>query len=306
MPGRRFRFAMSQPRVGPLPEIGDLARWLQDEGFDLFYVADHLGMPSPFPVLAAAAMATTDLRVGTLVCNNDFWNPVLLAREAATLAHLSGGRFELGLGAGHAEVEYLAAGLVYDRPSVRVARLAEAVPPIRRLLAGETVTAHGDHHDLVDAALGIELDDPVPILIGGNGDRLLTLAARDADTVGITGFTSGTGQIHTDLTHFGWDGLADRIDHVRAAAGDRFDDLELQVLVQHVSVGNRPTVADDLARVWERPAEFLLDTPFVMLGSTADLVEHCERLRDLGVTALAAFNGRGAELLGPVIAGVNG
>lgn len=287
-----------------MPELRDMARRLEGDGFDLFHIADHLGMASPFPMLAAASTVTDTLRVGTLVCNNDFWNPVLLAREAATLAVISDGRFELGLGAGHAQVEYEAAGISYDRPAVRVARLAEAVPTIRRLLDGETVTARGEYYDLVEASLGIDVPAPVPLLVGGNGDGVLTLAARTADTVGLTGFTSGTGQVHTDLSHFRWSGLAERIAHVRAAAGDRFDDLELQVLVQQVTIGDRVEVASELAVTFEQPVETILDSPFVMVGSVGEMVEHCERLRELGVTALTAFNARGAEDLAPVIAGM--
>jgi probable F420-dependent oxidoreductase len=305
MTDRPFRFAASQTRAASAAELTDLARRLEGDGFDLLYAADHIGMPSPFPMLAAAATATTDLRLGTLVCNNDFWNPVLLAREAATLAALSGGRFELGLGAGHAEVEYRAAGLPYDRPVVRARRLAEAVPSIRRLLRGETVTAEGKFHHLADAALGIDLPEPVPLLVGGNGDRVLGLAAREADTVGLTGFLSGTGQVHTNLTHFTWDGLEERIGHVRAEAGARVDELELQVLVQWVEAGDRREVATRTAAVFEQPVELLLDSPFVMLGSVDDMVEHCERLRAAGVTALATLVGRGDDALPPVIARVD-
>lgn len=304
MTGRPFRFGLSQPRAAPVPEVAELARRIEGEGFDLFYVADHLGMPSPFPLLSSAAVATTQLRLGTLVCNNDFWNPVLLAREAATLASLSGGRFELGLGAGHAEVEYRATGIPYDKPAVRVGRLGEVVPSITALLAGETVTAQGEQYELVDAALGFDVPGRVPLLIGGNGDRVLALGARTADTIGLTGFTSGTGQVHTNLSHFRWQGLADRIEHVRAAAGSRFDELELQVLVQQVSVGDRDELAARTAETFEQPVDLVLDSPFVMLGSVDELTEHCERLREHGVTALAAFNGRGAELLAPVIAKV--
>jgi probable F420-dependent oxidoreductase len=301
---RPFRFAVSQMQPVTAAEMAEQARRLEGDGFDLLYAPDHLGLPSPFPVLAAAATATTELRLGTLVCNNDFWNPVLLAREAATLSVLSGGRFELGLGAGHAEVEYRAAGIPYDRPAVRARRMAEAVPTLRRLLDGETVTATGEFHDVADASLGLEPVHRVPLLVGGNGDRVLALAAREADTVGITGFISGTGQVHTDLTHFTWDGLTERIAHVRTSAGDRFADLELQVLVQLVAAGDRREVAERIAALFHQPVELVLDSPFVMLGSVDDLVEHCERLRSLGVTALAALSGRGDDLLSPVVARV--
>lgn len=297
-----LRIGVSLHRALPATELGALAQRLETEGFDQLQVADHLGIPSPFPVLAVAAAATEELRLGTLVCNNDFWNPVLLAREAATVARLSEGRFELGLGAGHAQVEFEAAGIDYDRPWVRAGRLAESVAVLRRLLAGETVTHAGEHHQLVDAATGIELDEPVPILVGGNGDRVLATAARLADAVGFTGFRSGTGQTHSDLSHFTWDGLAERIAHVRDAAGDRFAELELQVLVQQVSTGDRQLLAEATAALFEQPVELLLDSPFVMFGTVDEHVEHCARLVELGVSRLTAFDGRGVEELGPVIA----
>jgi probable F420-dependent oxidoreductase len=295
-----MRVGVSLHRTGSAPELAELARQLEGEGYDQLQLADHLGDLAPFPALAVAATATASLGVGTLVCNNDFWNPVLLAREAATLALLSDGRFELGIGAGHAQVEYQAAGIPYDRPVVRVARLAETVPLVRRLLDGETVTSVGAHHGVVDAATGLE-HPPVPVLVGGNGDRVLELGARHADAVGLTGFTSGTGQRHSDLSHFTWHGLAERVTHVRRAAGDRAQGLELQVLVQLVATGERRRLAEDAARPFDQPAERLLDSPFVMLGSVEDHVEHCARLEELGVTRLTAFEGRGAELLAPVI-----
>lgn len=292
------------PSLRPLPagELAALARQLEDEGFDQVQAADHLGVGSPFPVLAVAADATTELGVGTLVCNNDFWNPVLLAREAATVAQLSDGRFELGIGAGHAQAEYEAAGIRYDHPSTRVGRLAESVGVLRRLLGGETVTHAGEHHQLVDAATGIDLADPVPILVGGNGDGVLATAARLADAVGFTGFRSGTGQTHSELSHFTWDGLAERIAHVSSLAGERFADLELHVLVQQVSTGDRRLLAEATAALFHQPVELLLDSPFVMFGSVDDHVEHCHRLTELGISRLTAFEGRGAAELAPVIA----
>lgn len=296
-----MRVGVSLHRTGPAPELADLARRLEDDGYDQLQLADHLGFVAPFSTLAVAATATTTLGLGTLVCNNDLWNPVLLAREAATLALLSGGRFELGLGAGHAQVEYEAAGIAYERPSIRIDRLTESVAVLRPLLAGEQVDHAGVHHRAAAAATEIE-HPPVPLLIGGNGDRVLALAAREADAVGLTGFTSGTGQTHSDLSHFRWRGLAERIAHVRAAAADRADEPELHVLVQLVATGDPTRLAEEASGPFHQPAELLLDSPFVMLGSVDDHVEHCARLQELGVTRLTAFDGRGAELLAPAIA----
>jgi probable F420-dependent oxidoreductase len=279
-------------------------RAIDRAGFDVLLLPDHVGLWPPFPPLVAAAEASERLRLGTQVLNVEFWNPVLLAREAATVAQLSDGRFELGLGAGHAQVEYEAAGIRYDRPSVRAERLAESVSVLRRLLDGETVTHAGEHHRLTEAATGIELTDRVPLLVGGNGDRVLALAGQHADAVGFTGFTSGTGQTHTDLSHFSWAGLAERIGHVRQAAAERFAELELQVLVQQVSTGDRQLLAEATAAAFGQPVELLLDSPFVMFGTLDEHVEHCARLAELGISRLTAFEGRGAEELAPVIARV--
>ena len=200
--------------------------------------------------------------------NNEFWNPVLLAREAATADILTAGRLELGFGAGHAAVEFAAAGIAYDRPGLRIDRLAAAVPVVRTLIEGGTVDVDATY-GLEAASLGFAAAQPrIPVMIGGNGDRVLRLAAQQADIVGLTGFTSGTGRTHTDLSHFTWDGLADRIDHVRRHAGERFADLELSVLVQAVRRCRRPPAAAvDFAQGMIEDVEALLDSPFLLLGT---------------------------------------
>lgn len=268
----------------------DRVRRIDDAGFDLLLVADHLGMAAPFPALVAAAEASDRLRLGTQVLNTELWNLALLARDAAAVDVLTDGRLELGLGAGHAEVEFRAAGLRYPGAGERVDHLDEAVPLLRRLLAGEEVTSSG-HHRLEGCATGVAtVQRPVPIMVGGNGDRVLAIAATQADIVGLVGFRSGTGQRHSDLSHFTWDGLADRVAHVRRSAGARADELRYSVLVQAV-VGSddRTATAAEMAAAFEQPVELLLDSPFVMIGSPAALADHVSRLRDHGVTDVTTF-----------------
>ncbi len=156
MTDRPLRFGVSTSSAADRDEWRQRARQYEAMGFDTLVVADHLGgVLSPMTALLAAADATERLRIGTFVLNNDFWSPLLLAREAVTLDLLSGGRLELGLGAGHAQEEYEAAGLRYDPPAVRVARLAETVPLLRRLLDGETVDHEGAHVTLRQATVGV-------------------------------------------------------------------------------------------------------------------------------------------------------
>lgn len=256
-------------------------RRIDDLGFDVLLLPDHLGVPSPFAALVAAADVSDRLRFGTHVLNTQFWNPALLARDCATVDVLTGGRLEVGLGAGNAAAEFRAAGLPYPSPAERVARLAEAVPLLRRLLAGEEVTAEG-HYRLDRSATGLRtVQQPVPVMVGGNGNGVLRVAARHADIVSLLGFTAGTGPEDNVLSHFTWEGLADRISHVRRAAGSRADDLTVSVFVQAVETADdRRSKAREMAVTFERPAEVLLDSPFVMIGSRRQLADHVRQLRD--------------------------
>ena len=170
-----------------LDEWRDRVRAVDDQGHDVLLMADHLGMVAPFLPLVAAAAVSPRLRFGVQVLNNEFWNPVLLAREVATADLLTGGRLELGLGAGHAAVEFKAAGIAYEAPGERIARLTAAVPVIRTLVAGGTVDVDATY-GLDEAMLGFAAAQPaMPVMIGGNGDRLLRLAAEQADIIGLTG-----------------------------------------------------------------------------------------------------------------------
>jgi probable F420-dependent oxidoreductase len=272
-------------------EWRDRVRRIDRLGHDVLLTADHIGNAPPLTPLVSAAEVSDRLRLGTQVLNNEFWNPVLLARDAAAVDVLTGGRLELGFGAGHAAVEFAAAGIAYERPGPRIDRLVDAVPLVRRLLAGERVDGDGAYR-LDGAELGFAaVQSPVPVMVGGNGDRVLALAAEQADIVGLVGFTAGTGQVHTNLSHFTWDGLADRIDHVRRHAGERFPQLELSVLVQAVrATDDRPQAAADFGQGVIDDLASLLDSPFVLFGTGDELTAQLARLRDeMGVTYVTTF-----------------
>jgi probable F420-dependent oxidoreductase len=274
----------------------DGATWREDArrfeglGFTTLWVPDHVGMFDPFVGLAAAAGATETVRLGTYVLNAELWNPLLLARAAATAHIVSDGRLVVGLGAGHAKVEFDRAGLPYPPPGERIDRLAALVPALRRLLAGETVD--DETLGLRAAATGLAPTDP-PLLVGGNGDRVLRLAGEQADAVGLVGFTSGTGQVHTDLSHWSWNGLAERLAHVRAAAGGR--PLDADVLVQRVTVTDDPEEAlADLVEAGMSKDD--VDSPFLLVGTASEIVERLHRLADLGITGVTTFAAHGDAL----------
>src|SRR5919198_2342172 len=185
-----FRFGVTVGRASSRAAWAEKARTLEDLGYATLTVPDHLtDLLAPMPALVSAAAATTRLRVGTNVLNNDFRHPVLVAREAATVDLLTEGRLQLGLGAGHMQAEYDQAGWRFDAGGTRVERLAEAVTIIKGLFSGEPVTFDGRHYRVTNHTihpLPIQQPSP-PLLIGGNGRRLLTLAAREADIVGLSG-----------------------------------------------------------------------------------------------------------------------
>jgi probable F420-dependent oxidoreductase len=274
----------------------DEARRFEELGYDTLWVADHVGMLDPFAAIVAAAMATERVRVGTYVLNVEFWNPLLLARVAATTDLLTDRRLVLGLGAGHAKVEFDQAGLAYPAAGQRVDRLAACVPAVRRLLAGDTVD--DSFLGLTDAATGLAPATP-PILVGGNGDRVLQLAGEQADVVGLTGFTSGTGRVHTNLSHWSWDGLAERLAHVRAVAHEQGRQVQVDILVQRAIVTDEPAAAlADFTAMGMREEQF--DSPFLLVGSEAQIVDSIDRLDEMGVDAITVF-ARGADALAPVI-----
>jgi probable F420-dependent oxidoreductase len=271
----------------------DAARRFEAAGFDTFWAPDHVGLPDPFGALVAAAAATSRMRVGTYVLNVEFWNPLLLARTAATTQLISDGRLVLGLGAGHNEAEFVQAGLRYPPPRERIDRLTAFAETVPRLMAGETLD--DDRLGLAGAATGLPPARPT-LLVGGNGDRVLDLAGRVADMVGIVGFTSGTGRVHSDLSHWGWDGLADRMGRARASGRP----LAADVLVQRAVVTDNPGTA--LADFVEAGiSEEMFDSPFLLVGTEDELVAKLVRLEEAGVGGVTVF-AHDADGFAPVVA----
>jgi probable F420-dependent oxidoreductase len=223
-------------------------------GYDVLHVPDHLGAPAPFPTLMAAAAATETLHLGTFVLNAGFYKAALLARDVAELRDLSAGRLELGLGAGYVRREFELAEIPYPTAGQRVDHLRHVV---------EYMEEH--------------LPD-VPLLIAGNGDRLLTIAAKHAQIIGLTG---------GDPADADGDPLAERIAFVRNAAADRFDELELNISVTAMPIDDSGVPDLSITRRFlpDLTDEQLLRTPGVLSGSTKDIADTIRGYRDTyGVT----------------------
>ena len=273
MPTNPFRFGV-QAGATSRAEWLALARCAEALGYDVLLVPDHFprGLGA-VPALAAAATATERLRIGTFVVGNDFRHPALLAKDAATLDLLSDGRFELGIGAGWFKEEYEATGIPFDPAPVRIARLAESVRLLKRLLGGETVTERGAHYAVTDLTIAprpVQTPRP-PIMIAGGGPKILDLAAREADIVGIAPRSQADGTL--DVASITAGETARKVERVRAAAGDRWEELELNVFVYAVDLDeDRAAAAERLAPDFELPAADLRDSPHVLLGSPAQIV----------------------------------
>jgi probable F420-dependent oxidoreductase len=262
-------------------ELRAAARDAEAAGFDVIHTADHVGTGwAPLAPLVAAAEATETLRLCPLVLNNDFYHPVNLAREAAAIDRLSGGRFELGLGAGHAFTEYAAIGLRFDPAAVRKARLAEAVEILRGLLDGQTVTYAGAHYQVDGVSVQPAVQERLPLLVGVNGRAALTHTARHADIVALTGLGRTLEDGHQHEVRWEADRLDKTVALVRAESADRNSPVRLQALVQAVVITNdRRAEAANWASRLEITVDDALATPFLAFGTHADIAEHLQECR---------------------------
>ena len=301
---RPFRFGVTAPSPAAGTDWVERVRRVEQLGYAILVVPDHFrDHLAPVPALTAAALATTRLRVGSLVFSNDFRHPAVLARDAATIDVLSGGRFELGLGAGWLREEYDQAGISFDAPGTRIERLEEAVTIIKGLLAGERVTFAGRHYaitDLEGRPAPVQRPHP-PLAIGGGGRRTLGLAAREASIVGLVPRARRDGG-GLDLADLSDAATREKLDWIRSAAGDRFDSLELNALIQAVAVTEqRATAADQLAARFKVALGIVIETPYVALGTVAEI---CETLRErrarYGISYFTVFE-RDMEAFAPVV-----
>jgi probable F420-dependent oxidoreductase len=284
----------------------EIARRAEALGYDTLLMPDHItDQLAPMPALAAAAAATTTLRVGSFVFDNDYRNPVMLAKEATTLDLLSDGRLEFGLGAGWNTRDYRQLGIAYDLPKIRVDRMEEALALIKRLWTEEKVTHEGPHYRVRDATV---LPRPTqrphpPVMIGGGGPRMLRIAAREAQIVALAPSVNARGgpTLRTVTTA----SLEKRVAALRRSA--RFAELELNVIVFDAAVTDRArSVVEALAARLKSAATAIVDTPFFMYGSRASLVEDLLARRErLGVSYIA-LPGTAMRGFGPVVAELRG
>jgi probable F420-dependent oxidoreductase len=310
--GRPFRFGVVGEGIRSAEELLGTARRAEELGYATLLLRDHFvrepfgDQLAPMVALSAAAAATRTLRVGSLVLDNDYRHPVVLAKEAATLDLLSGGRFELGIGAGWLRDEYEQAGIPFDPPALRVGRLEESVRLLKGLLSGSAVSFAGEHYSVS----GIEtfprpLQRPhPPVLVGAGSRRMLGIAGREADIVGILPKALPDGTISEELEEQSPEALSRKVDWVRRAAADRPGGVELSMMVGVMVAGDRREAAEEVAtrNGWGPAAGPLVERmPSLLLGPVDQIAEQVERRRERFGMSYLVVSDRHMERFAPVV-----
>ena len=305
---RKFRFGVMAPRAGSAAEYREQARKAEDLGYSTWFVPDHfVDHPlAPMPAMAMAAEATSTLRVGSLVLGNDYRHPVVLAREAATLDLLCDGRLELGIGAGWMTADYEKAGISLDRPSVRIARLAESIAILKGLMDDKPFSFAGEHYTVTDLdghPKPVQRPHP-PIIIGGGGNKVLSLAAREADIVGVNANLRSGEAITEDAAHSMTGAATDqKLAWVREVAGDRLADLEIQTFVGFTHfTDDRRSLAEAMAPAFGVTPEDALETPVVLAGTIDEMADDLVARRERWLMSYQVIGADVIEQFAPVVA----
>lgn len=318
-----FRFAVQAFDAGSAKEWSETARRSEDQGFATLHLADHLLGPGPalegsnhppqdlaaVPAMAYAAAVTDTLRIGCRVFCIDYRKPAVFAKEAATLDLLSDGRLELGIGAGWWQGEYDAVGIPFDPPGKRISRLEDTIHLVKAYfgddeldVATDTVAVKG----FVGSPPAVQRPHP-PILVGGGGRRILGMAGRLADIVSIN-INNRSGTVGVDAGRSSTpDAFAEKVSWISDGAGERFDQLELEVGVSYVAITDEPARHyERLGKMFQLTEEEAVDYPHALIGSVPSVIEQLrERRERYGVSYISVF-GWSAEKFAPVVAELSG
>ena len=257
----------------------------------------------------SAADATTTLRVGSLVFDNDYRHPAVLAKEAATLDLLSDGRLDFGLGAGWLASDYEQTGIPFDPPGTRIERMAEALVIIKAFFAGGSVSYRGKHYNVegLDAVPAPAQKPHPPIIIGGGGRRMLTLAAREADIVSVN-YKLTEGHVNRALIRTGMAEATDeKLGWIKEAAADRLSEIELMATIFVANVtDDRDSVAAAMAAGFESEPSDVLEMPHFLIGTIEQMIEDLRIRRERFGISYFVVPDSAAESLAPVVERLTG
>ena len=320
---RPFRFGVQSFQTPSAQAWRDQARRAEALGYSVLNLADHVIGPGPalaatnhpvqdlaaIPAMVVAAEATTTLRVGCRVLCVDYRNPVILAKELATLDYFSDGRLDVGLGAGWLQGEYDAIGIPFDPPAVRLDRLEEQIRVLRACFADGEVDVTGGHVH----AVGFEgVPKPVqrpcpPLMIGGGSKRVLGIAGREADIVSVN-FDNSSGKIGpAGIGSSTAERTAQKIGWIRDGAGERFSAIEIEIAAYFTFITDDPDATRGaLAPALGLTPEQLADHPHALIGSTEEICDALVERRERYGISFITVNGQTMEALAPVVARLAG
>jgi probable F420-dependent oxidoreductase len=302
-----FRFGLHVATAPTMAAWRERARAAEGFGYSALYITDHFDSQfGPLVAATVAAEATTSIHIGTLVLNNDMRNPVVLAKEIASLGLAAPGRIEMGFGAGWLRGDYEETGIEYDSASVRVQRLAESLTIMKALWTEGETTFEGSHYSIRGAHCDPRPPSPPKIIVGGGSKRILMVAAEHADVVGVnTSLSSGEkgGDIAGGAT-------ADHYDRclgwVKEAAGVRFDSLEIQIAAFAVMVVGSRRAAVRSATMLGFPGEGALDVPVLLIGTEDELCERLIERRERWGFSNIVVPSESMEAFAPIVARLTG
>ena len=308
-PHRGFRFGVQVSKETTAKGWAELARRTEAAGYEVLTMPDHFtDQLAPIPALMAAASATTTLRVGALVFDNDYKHPVILAKELATIDLLSEGRLEIGLGAGWMISDYEEAGIPYDSPKVRIDRFIEGVAVIRGAMADGSFSFSGDHYTITNYnGQPKPMQARPPLLIGGGGKRVLSYAAREADIIGING-TMTAGVVGPEaLSTMTAESVDEKVAIVAAAGAHRINDIEMNIRTFFVKVTNdRAATVDGISSMFGVSKDMIDASPFALIGSVEECIEQLLERRERWGFSYTIVGAENIDECAPIVAALRG
>ncbi len=309
-PKKPFRFGIQASKAASRAEWVEMAKKAEAHGYDVLTMPDHFDdQLAPVPALMTVADATTSLRIGALVWDNDYKHPLVLAKELATMDVLSDGRLEIGIGAGWMRSDYDTAGMQYDSPGVRIDRFIEGVTVIRGHMGAESFSYSGTHYTINNLnGLPKPVQQPCPpILVGGGGKRVLTYAAREVDIIGING-TLTAGVVGPEaIASMTAEAVDEKVAIVAEAGAHRLDDIEMNVRAFFVNVtDNRSEAVTGMASLIRVPEEMIENTPFALIGSPQSIIEDLLARRERWGFSYVIVGAQDIESFAPVVAALRG
>jgi probable F420-dependent oxidoreductase len=311
-----FRFGVQSYSADTPDEWRELAKKVESLGFSSFHLADHYIGNGPalasanhplqnlasIPAMTVAAEATESIKIGCRVFCCDYHQPVVLAKQVATIDWFSGGRLELGLGAGWVRTEYEAMGIPMERPGIRIDRMVETLNLIRQHYGGEQIALEGEYVQASGFSGAPTTGATPPIMIGGGSQRILGIAGREADIVSIN-FDNSAGKIGVNGVGSGTNsGTHQKVDWIRAGAGDRFDDLDIEIAAYFTVVTDHPEVVqEEFAKMFGLEASDIADHPHCLIGPVGKLIEKVQQRREELSINYVTFSGATIDDVSPII-----